>query len=126
MRRLAPILIVLAAALLAPAVAHARVVVVATGDGTAALSDVATNQVVARVPVGGRSRAAVAAPDGSRGYVAAGRRVLAIDLATRIPVGAATLRGTATALAVSGDGARLYVGRTRAIDVVDAATFAVT
>src|SRR5215212_1849143 len=111
MRRLAPILAVLAA-FLAPAAAHARVVVVATGDGTATLTDVATNQVVARVPVGGRSRAAAVAPDGSRGYVAAGRRVLAIDLTTRLPVGAANINGTAIALAV-------------ATDVVDATTFAV-
>src|SRR5919107_1083608 len=127
MRRFATVLPILAAvALLRPAAACARVVVVATGTGTAALTDVATNRVVARVPVGGRSRAAVAAPDGSRGYVAAGRRVLAVDLTTRIPVGAANLRGTATALAVATDGARLYVGRPRAIDVVDATTFAVT
>src|SRR5215218_10560927 len=107
MRRLAPILAVLAA-FLAPAAAHARVVVVATGDGTAALTDVTTNQVVARVPVGGRSRAAVAAPDGSRGYVAAGTRVLGIDLTTRLPVGATAIPGTPTALAVSADGLRLY------------------
>src|SRR3954464_10997160 len=59
-----------AAALLAPAAPPARVVLVATGDGAATLTDVATNQVVARIPVGGRTRATAAAPDGSRGYVA--------------------------------------------------------
>jgi DNA-binding beta-propeller fold protein YncE len=85
MRRFAKVLpMLLAAALLAPAAASARVVLVATGDGAATLTDVATNQVVARIPVGGRSRAAVAAPDGSRGYVAAGTRVLGIDLANRL------------------------------------------
>src|SRR4051794_2560008 len=73
MRRFATVLpVLLLFALLAPAGAHARVVLVATGDGTATLTDVATNQVVARVPVGGRSRAAVAAPGRPRGYVAAG------------------------------------------------------
>ena len=73
MRQLTPVLAFLAALAVVPA-AQARVVLVATGDGTATLTDVATNQVVARVPVGGRSRAAAAAPDGSRGYIAAGMR----------------------------------------------------
>src|SRR3954468_9902317 len=66
MRRFATVLpALLAVALLAPAGASARVVLVATGDGTATLTDVATNQIVARIPVGGRSRAAGAAPGGS-------------------------------------------------------------
>src|SRR4051794_39452486 len=124
MRRLVPVLTILAALAL-PAAASARVVVVATGTGTAALTDVATNRVVASVPVGGRSRAVAAAPDGSRGYVAAGRRVLGIDLTTRLPVGAANLPGTPAALAVSADGARLYAARPGALDVVDSATFAI-
>src|SRR3954470_3437820 len=126
MRRFATVLpVLLLFALLAPARAHARVVLVATGDGTATLTDVATNQVVARVPVGGGTRAAVAAPDGSRGYVAAGARVVGIDLATRLPVGEAALPGTPTALAVSADGLRLYAARPGALDVIDAPTFAV-
>src|SRR3954451_17569992 len=108
MRRFATVLpALLAAALLAPAAASARVVLVATGDGAATLTDVATNQVVARIPVGGRTRAVASAPDGSRGYVAAGARVLAVDLTTRLPVGAANLRGAPGALAVSADGVRL-------------------
>ena len=127
MRRITTVLaaLVAAAALLAPAAAHARVVLVATGDGTATLTDVATNQVVTRIPVGGRSRAVAAAPDGSRGYVAAGTRVLGIDLATRLPVGAANLSGTPGALAVSADGLRLYAARPGALDVIDPATFGV-
>src|SRR3954468_23520421 len=145
MRRFATVLpALLAVALLAPAGASARVVLVATGDGTATLTDVATNQVVARVPVGGRTRAALAAPggsrglvrggaravraappDGSRGYVGAGARVVGIDLATRLPVGEAALPGTPTALAVSADGLRLYAARPGALDVIDAPTFAV-
>src|SRR4029079_2109743 len=66
MRRITTVLsaLVAAAALLAPAAAHARVVLVATGDGAATLTDVATNQIVTRIPVGGRSRAVAAAPDG--------------------------------------------------------------
>ena len=127
MRRITTVLsaLVAAAALLAPAAAHARVVLVATGDGAATLTDVATNQIVTRIPVGGRSRAVVAAPDGSRGYVAAGTRVLGIDLATRLPVGAANLSGTPGALAVSADGRRIYAARPGALDVIDSATFGV-
>src|SRR3954469_11651282 len=113
-----------AAALLAPAAASARVVLVATGDGAATLTDVATNQVVARIPVGGRTRATAAAPDGSRGYVAAGVRVVGIDLTTRQPVGAATLAGAPSALAVSADGLRVYAARPGAIDVIDPGTVA--
>jgi len=126
MRRFATILpALLAVCLLAPAAASARVVLVATGDGTVTLTDVATNRVVARLPVGGVRRAAAAAPDGSRGYVAAGTRGLGIDLTTRLPVGAASLRGAPGALAVSADGVRLYAARRGAIDVIDATTFAV-
>src|SRR4051794_31869810 len=126
MRRFATIApALIAAALLAPSAASARVVLVATGDGAATLTDVATNQVVARIPVGGRSRAAAAAPDGSRGYVAAGTRVLGIDLTTRLPVGAANVPGAPSALAVSADGLRLYAARPGALDVIDSATFAI-
>src|SRR3954447_16093012 len=126
MRRFATVLpVLLLFALLAPAGAHARVVLVATGDGTATLTDVATNQVVARIPVGGRSRAAAAAPDGARGDVAAGARGLGIDLTTRLAAGAATPAGAPSALAVSADGLRLYAARPGALDVIDSATFAV-
>ena len=75
-RRLAFASVLLAALAVVPA-AHARVVLVATGDSAATLTDVTTNKVVARIPVGARSRAAAIAPDGTRGYVAAGRRVAA-------------------------------------------------
>src|SRR3954471_17305044 len=98
MRRFATVLpALLALGLLAPAAASARVVLVATGDGTATLTDVATNKLVARIPVGGRSRAAAAAPAASRGYIAAGTRVIGIDLATRLPARAATPAGAAGA-----------------------------
>src|SRR4051794_39758661 len=126
MRRFATVLPALvAAALLAPSAASARVVLVATGDGAATLTDVATNAVVARIPVGGRSRAVAAAPDGSRGYVAAGRGILRLDLTTRLPGGAANIAGPPAAPAVRADGARLYAARRGALDLVDATTFAV-
>src|SRR6476659_9761313 len=118
MRRL--LLASLAAVLTLPAAAGARVIIVASGDGAATLTDVTTNKVVARIGVGGRTRAAAAAPDGSRGFVAAGNRVVAIDLATRTVVGSATVGGTVAALAVSRDGQRLYASRRGALDVIDA------
>src|SRR4051794_41320408 len=109
MRRFATFLpALIALALLAPAAASARVVLVATGDGTATLTDVATNRVVARIPVGGISRAAAAAPDGSRGYVAAGTPGLGIDLTTRLPAGAARPRCAPSAPALGADGARPF------------------
>src|SRR6478672_2106618 len=118
MRRL--LLASLAALLVLPAGAGARVVIVAGGDGAATLTDVTTNRVVARIALGGRTRAAAAAPDGSRGFVASGNRVVAIDLATRAVVGSATVGGPVTALAVSRDGQRLYAARRGALDVIDA------
>ena len=121
MRQLTPVLVLLAALAVVPA-AHARVVVVATGDGTATLTDVTTNKVVARIPVGGRARGAAVAPDGTRGYVATGRRVAAIDLGAHRVVANVNVPGGVTTLAASGDGQRLYVARRRAIDVVDAPT----
>ena len=63
-RRLAFLSVVLAALAVVPA-AHARVVLVASGDSAATLTDVTTNKVVARIPVGARSRAAAIAPDGT-------------------------------------------------------------
>ena len=120
-------LAVLAAALLllalVPAAAQARVLVIAASDG-AQLTDIATNAVVARLPLG-PARAAVAAPDGSTGFVAAGDRIAAVDLAggaTRavIPAG-----GTLTDLAISTDGTRLYAARRGALLVVDPGSLAV-
>ena len=121
MRHVTTVSVLLAALAVAPA-AHARVVVVASGDGAATLTDVTTNKVVARIPVGGRSRAAAVAPDGTRGYVAAGRRVSAIDLGTRAVVAGVNAGGGVTALAASADGQRLYAARRGAIDVIDAPT----
>ena len=112
MRQLTPVLVLLAALAVVPA-AHARVVVVATDDGTATLTDVTTNKVVARIPVGGRARGAAVAPDGTRGYVATGRHVAAIDLGAHRVVANVNVPGGVTTLAASGDGQRLYVARRR-------------
>ncbi|HEV2814159.1 MAG TPA: YncE family protein, partial [Solirubrobacteraceae bacterium] len=116
------LLLALLVCLAAPAGAAGRVVVVATGGPDVVLTDVSTNVVGPRIEVGGSTRAVAVAPDGSRAYVATGRRVVVIDLATRAYVGAAVLPSTVTALAVTPDGARILAGRARAIDAVDAAS----
>ena len=101
-------------------------VVVASGDANATLTDVSTSKVVARIPVGGRSRAAVAAPDGSRGYVAAGARVVAIDLTTRQVTAAAQLGGAARrARRLGRRRAGSTPSRRGAVEVIDTATFTV-
>lgn len=120
----APVVLAMALLALAPA-AHARVVVVASGDRAATLTDVTTNKVAARIAVGGRTRAAAVAPDGTRAYVATGRRVVAIDLGTRAVAGTAVARGTVTALAASSDGQRVYAARGGALEVIDAPTMTV-
>src|SRR5215207_1792982 len=114
-----PLVVGLAALAVAPT-AGARVVVVATGDRAATLTDVSTNKVSARIPVGGMTRAAAVAPDGTRGYVATGRRVVALDLGTRAVTATATAGATVTALAASSDGRRLYAAHAGGIDVIDA------
>src|SRR4051812_14585744 len=123
-----PVLALLATALaslvLAPA-AGARVLLVATGDANATLTDVSSGKVVARVAVPGRTRAVAVAPDGVRGYVAAGGSVAAIDLNGRAAAGTLALPGTPAALAISGDGMRLVAARRGALDVIDPATLTV-
>jgi hypothetical protein len=64
-RFLVTALLAVAALAVAPA-AYARVVVVASGDAAATLTDVTTNKVVARVSVGGHTRAAAVAAAGTR------------------------------------------------------------
>jgi DNA-binding beta-propeller fold protein YncE len=106
-----------AAALAAPA--HARVLLVAAGDANATLVDVSSGRLVARVAVPGRARAVAVAPDGVRGYVAAGAGVAAIDLNGRVTAGDLQLTGTPTALAIGANGARLAAARKGALDIID-------
>ena len=82
-RLLAALLTTAGAAGALAATADARVVVVADGGKSATLTDVVTNKVVLRVPVGGVARAAAVSPDGVRGFASADAAVVAIDLATR-------------------------------------------
>ena len=67
-----------------------------------------------------------ASPDGARGYVAAGRRVVTIDLNARTVTGGIDLAGAISGLAITPDGGRLLAARRGAIDVLDTATLTVT
>src|SRR4051812_34699494 len=119
------VVVALIAAAVAP-VAHARVMLVATGRPVATLLDVQSGALVARLPVGGATRAVAVAPDGVRGYVTAGAGIAAIDLNGRAKVGAVPLRRSPTALAMSGGGTRLVAARRGALDLIDPAALTVT
>jgi Ca2+-binding RTX toxin-like protein len=110
---------------LLPALADARVVVVADGGRAAVLTDVVRNEVVSRVPVDGRTRGAAVSPDGARGFVTADANVVAIDLATRQVVATAVLAAPVVALDISLDGTRLLASRAGGVDVIDTASFTV-
>jgi DNA-binding beta-propeller fold protein YncE len=116
------LLTVCAALLLLPATTQARVVVIAADRPEAALLDVSTNAVAARVALPGRAKAVATTNDGSRAYLAAGRGITAIDLGTRAVAGRAALPARATTVATSPDGARVYATHGRALAVIDAAT----
>ncbi|PTL56629.1 hypothetical protein [Paraconexibacter algicola] len=110
------------AGLAAPS-AQARVLVVADGGRSAVLTDVTTNRVLVRVPVGGVARASAVSPDGTTGYASADDAVAGIDLQTRRLTRRVAVRGVVVALAVSPDGGRLYAVRRGGVDVIDTATF---
>src|SRR3954451_23134737 len=98
MMRPSPVLpmLVLLVALLCATPAQARVMLAATGEPVATLLDVQSGALVARVPVAGAARAVAIAPDGVRGYVAAGAGVAALDLNARARVGDVQLTRTPT------------------------------
>jgi len=116
-----PLLAAVAAAV-TPAAASARSIVVAGGDSAAQLVDVSSGRIEARLDVGGQTRGAAVAPDGSRGYVSGANRVVAIDLATNQVVAQTMTPRRLLALAISPDGTKLYATRSGAVDVIDTAT----
>src|SRR3954452_24316380 len=118
MRRL-PVLALACALLALPAAAGARVVAIASGDGTLTLADVSSNKVINRVSVGGGATAVAIAPDGARAYTASGPRISVVDLATQKVTGTANAGGAIRGPALSADGARLYAARRGGVDVVD-------
>ena len=107
-----PLAAALACAAALPAAAEARSVAVAGGDAAATLTDVTTNRVVARLPVGGaharrgglarrHARVVRRGRDGERRRPRGQRRRGARSRS----------RGIATSIAVSADGARVYAAR---------------
>ncbi|MDX6687371.1 MAG: Cytochrome heme domain, partial [Baekduia sp.] len=77
---LALALIVLAALAAAPATAGARVALIATGTPDVAVLDVATGQVIRRIPLPGPTTAVAISPDGRTAFAAGGGVVVALDL----------------------------------------------
>jgi Ca2+-binding RTX toxin-like protein len=127
---------VVAAALLGPAAAHARVALLATGTNEVALLDVTTDVVVARPALPGPSRGVAVSRDGQRAFAAAGNAVAAFDLgmvpAAPLPgtpapftVAARDLGAPAVGIAVSPGGASVYAAAGRRLFVLDAATLAI-
>jgi len=123
-RRLALLITAACAAALAAAPgAWARVAVVATGEERAAITAFGGTEVLARPDLGGVTRAVTASPDGRHAYVAAGRRVVRVDLGTGRDAGGTTdLVSNVVDLDISGDGGRVFAARRGAIDIIDAAT----
>ena len=91
------------AGLLAPATAPARVAVVASGTADGLLLDVVSNKVGARIPLPGPAVGAAVAPDGRRGFWAAGSEVVAADLDTRKVSARSKLSGPVLGIAAAGD-----------------------
>ena len=117
-RRVAAIVLAASAVLALPQGAQARSVLVAAGTPGLVLVDQTSGRVGAPIGLGGPAVAVATAPDGSRGYVAAGRRVATVDLAQRSVAGYASLSGGLMSLAVSPNGSRLLAGRRGAVDVL--------
>jgi Ca2+-binding RTX toxin-like protein len=125
-------------ALLAAPAAHARVALLATGTNDVALLDVTTNQVVARPPLPGPSRAVAITRDGRRAFVGAGNAVGAFDFGM-VPAAAISsppapapytvatrdLQAPVVGVAVSPGGASLYAAAGRRLVVLDARTLAI-
>ena len=104
-------------------VAQARVALVATGTPELVLLDVSSDTVVARMPLPGPSGAVAVNGDGTRGYVAAGAAIVALDVNERTEVSRA-VHGSEPVwgLAVSPDGRRLYAVQGERLRVLRATT----
>jgi Ca2+-binding RTX toxin-like protein len=116
----------LAAVLLAPCVASARVALVATGTPELAFVDVSSNVVAARLALPGPSRAVAISRDGQRGFVAAGGDVVAVNVDARSDAGRAPLGlPEISDIELTFAGTTLYVVQGRRLVALDPATLAV-
>jgi len=96
---------------------------VATGVPELPFVDVRTNEVVARLGLPGPGRAVAISRDGERGFVAAGRDVLAVDVNARTEVARAALGPPEISdVELSPVGTTLYVVHGRRIAALDPAT----
>jgi Ca2+-binding RTX toxin-like protein len=109
----------------APAVAQARVALVATQSDELPLVDMSSDRVVARLALPGAGRAVAVSRDGTQGFAAAGATIVSVDVNERTELTRRT-HGSApvTSLAVSPDGRRLYAIQGPRLRVLDAATLA--
>lgn len=107
-------------------VGFARALVIPTGRSQLLLPGLPSLGAPARVALDAAPRAVTSTPDGSRGFVAAGSQVIAVDLTTRKVSDELDLDRTITGLTLTPDGKRLLASRRGAIDIVDVATLART
>ena len=119
------LLAVLAMLVVHAPVAQARVALVATGTPELALLDVSSDRVAARIGLPAPSMAVAVTSDGTRGFVAAGATVVAIDVNERTEITRRTGGSAAIAgLAVAPDGRRLYAVQGERLRVLRADTLA--
>lgn len=124
-RKLGTVAVALVAIGVTPAMAQARVALVATQSAELTFVDMSSDRVVARLALPGPGRAVAVSRDGSRGFVAAGATIVAVDVNERTELTRRT-HGSApvTSLAVAPDGRRLYAVQGQRLRILDAATLA--
>jgi len=106
--------------------AGARVALVATGTGEAAILDVTTNRVVARPTLSGPSTAVAVTRDGAHAFLAGGSSIVPVDLHDVTSGEPRTLGGAPiSALAVSPKGGTLYATSGTRLLLIDPETLAV-
>ena len=94
--------LIAAACLAAPAAAPARVAVVASGTSEGLLLDVVSSEVAARLRLPAPAVGAAVAPDGRRGFWAAGTSVVAVDLDKREVAAQRNVGGAVLGVAAAG------------------------
>ena len=104
--------------------------VAAENSDLVAVIDVATQQVVAQIPVSSRSNGVLVHPDGKRVFVSSGGKgtIQVIDPATNRIVAEVEVGRRPWNMALTPDGRKLYVacGRSNAVAVVDTAGYVKT
>src|SRR5438874_2434892 len=105
--------------------AQTRAYVTNLQDNTVSVIDIATNTVIAAIPVGKSPAGVAITPDGTRAFVTdeLSAMVSVIDTATNIVVATVPVGPVPKGLAITPDGTRAYVTiGTNAVSVIDTAT----